>query len=256
MKHTMHLKPRRLVALPLLLLVVAAWLWHRMPTVCGELTRQTVFVAVAQAMQARGSDDTARLLWVDDDGGDGIWQVKRLCDAAGIRATFALVPSRLSSRQADSLARWQRQGYGIALHGLRHDNWDGWTAGQVTADLRQSRLELARRGIDTLRLSRLVVPPHARNTRAIRQAIAQEGCQMVTGANVLNSSATSPLLGRLWIDRDTDLKRVRQLLEQARVAKAFVVLATHSSAPDEFDYDKVLQTIGMAREMGFDLSLQ
>ena len=244
-----------------LLLIVVAWVWHRMPIITGPLTKQTIYVAVIDAMGSGGSDACSDPqppnlgglwgLWIDDDSGPGISKVMRLCDTLNIRATLAVVPDNVPPQLIDSLADWQRRGGGIALHGLHHDSWEGWTEEQVTADLRQSREALARMGLDTARLMPIVVPPHARNTRAIRAAIRRAGCHMVTGANVVNPSPSCQLWGRLWITRDTDLDKVRHLLERAREKQAFVVLGTHSSQPNEFSYEKTKAVIGMAFDMGF-----
>ena len=190
-------------------------------------------------------------MWIDDDSGAGFPMVMQLCRTMGITATLAVVPENVPALLVDSLKQWQQQGGGIALHGLHHDSWEDWTEEQVAADLRQSREALARMGIDTARLSPIVVPPHARNTRAIRAAIERAGCHMVTGANVVNPGPGCQLWGRLWITRHTDLDQVRRLLERARKKRAFVVLGTHSSQPDEFSYEKTRAVIAMALDMGF-----
>ena len=241
---------KHIKTLIILLLIVVAWLWHRMPIVTGPLTRQTIFVAAADALSEHDADDRPHMLWIDDDGGPGMTDVKRVCDEMGIKAVFAVVPARLGEPLADSLRCWQQEGFGIALHGLRHESWLGWTEQQVSTDLGQCRAMLAHRGVDTTRLCPIVVPPHARNTRAIRAAVEQAGCRMVTGANVVNPSTHCQLWGRLWIGRDTDTGKVRQILERAREKNAFVVLGTHSSQRGEFSQEKVKAVIGMAREMG------
>lgn len=242
----------RAVVLAVATVVLAAgvWLWRRMPIVTGPLTRQTVLVMVADAL-APHHPDKATLLWIDDDGGPGMQQVVRLCRELGLKATFAVIPAQLTDAQADSLAAWQREGFGIALHGLRHESWSGWNKASVSDDIRRSRQWLARKGIDTLHLQPVIVPAHAANTHHVRAAIAREGCAMVTGANIVNPDCAQPLWGRLWIDRSSDLNAIRKMLEEALQRRAFVVIGTHSSSAEAFSYEKTKAVLRMAIAMGY-----
>lgn len=233
------------------LLLAAAVLWWRAPVLTGPLTKQTLYVALIDALSKHDAD-VARCLWIDDDGGEGVFTVKRLCDELHVKATFAVCPARLSDLVADSLAVWQQEGFGIALHGLNHESWRDWSETMIKNDLQESRRVLARRGIDTLRLRTFIVPPHASNTSAVRRVVKEAGCKMVTGAHVVNPDSSMQQWGRVWVTSDTDMERLRSVLERAYRQRGFVIIGTHSSATGEFSAEKMRTVIRITRQLGYE----
>lgn len=242
--------------MPLVIMAVAAVtiavLWWRGPLTYGEWTKQTAYVWLTDAWYGRSADSKAYAMWIDDDGGEGVFAVKRISDAVGIRPTFAVIAEGMTDSVADALAAWQRQEAGIMLHGLRHERWWDWDEAQVAEDLAESRRVLAEKGFDTLRLLPVVVPPHSCNTKAVRRAVRGQGCQMVTGAAVVNPDRHVFQLGRLHITPQTDTTAMRQLLERAYRRKAFVIFGTHSSLPHGFSEERTRQILEMAKSIGYD----
>lgn len=231
-------------------IAAAAVLWLRMPIFTGALTKQTLFVAVHDALNLRERSEPT-LMWIDDDGGQGVMSVKRLSDEFGMFASFAIAPALLDDAVADSLRRWQQQGFGIVLHGMRHELWRDWTEQQIEADIRESRKALSAMGFDTLRLQPIIVPPYAANTQTVRKVIGKCGCKMVTGAQLVNPSPDVPYWGRLWIDRATSTEEVKRVLLRVKETGGFIVLGTHSSNSEEFSEEKMRAVLQMAKKFGY-----
>jgi hypothetical protein len=97
----------------------------------------------------------------------------------------------------------------------------------------------------------MIIPPHGCNTRAIREVIAQQGYQMISGATLVNPDRHVFQVGRIGIETGTDLVAMRKLLQEAYKRKAFVILGTHSSIPEIFSAEKTREVLIMAKEMGF-----
>lgn len=180
-----------------------------------------------------------------------MFAVKRICDDIGIMPVFAVIAERMPANVSDSLAAWQRQGAGIALHGMRHDRWQDWNEGEIVNDICKSRERLHERGFDTTKLTKLIVPPYACNTTAIRNAIRQQGCQMVTGASLVNPDRGVFMLGRISITPNTDTTEIRELLQKAYARKAFVIFGTHSSMSGAFSEKKTKAILQTAKDIGF-----
>ena len=188
----------------------------------------------------------------DDDCGDGIYQLKRICEETGFKATFAVIPARLSNKEVDSLRKWKKEGYGICLHGYNHDDWKGWTSQDVIEDINMCEALLLKKGINLKELSRYVVTPYSRNTAAIRKAIQAKQYKMITGASLANPDTTRFQFGRVFITKATDLKEIKTWLKKAKLKSAFIILGTHSSNKEEFAPDKIKATLTMAKEIGFE----
>lgn len=187
---------------------------------------------------------------IDDDSGMGIFKIHEICERVGVKATFSVVPSVLDSMRIDSLRAWHRDGYGIALHGYDHGRWKEWTADEIVDDINKSIAFLEEHDIASPHQIGIVVTPGSNNTRAIREAIASQSMKMVMGANIVNPDTTTFQWGRLFITQDTDLAEVRSILERAKSDKAFVILGTHSSNPNEFSAEKTEEIFQMVVEMG------
>ena len=97
----------------------------------------------------------------------------------------------------------------------------------------------------------IVVTPGSYNTHAIRKAIDSQGMKMVMGARVVNPDSITFQWGRMFITQDTNLDEVRNILERAKADKAFVILGTHSSNPDEFSAENTETILQMVVEMDF-----
>ena len=165
--------------------------------------------------------------------------------------SFAVIADRMEPAVADSLASWQRQGAGIVLHGLRHERWWEWDASQIENDIRKSYQRLQEQGFDTTQIIKIVIPPHGCNNRTIRKVIAQEGCQMISGATLVNPDRHVFQFGRIGIGPDTNLGAMREMLQKAYDRKAFIIFGTHSSIPEIFSTEKTREVLTMAKEMGF-----
>ena len=215
-----------------MIIIVAIVIWLRAPIIGNEWSKQTIFVGLIDTWYGSSTDDKAYAVWIDDDSTIGVFKVKRIADAVGIPPYFAVIADKMEPEVADSLASWQRQGAGIILHGLRHERWWDWDASRIKSDIRQSYQRLQEQGFDTTQIIKIVIPPHGCNNRTIRKVIAQEGCQMISGATLVNPDRHVFQFGRIGIGPDTDLETMRQMLQKAYDRKAFVIFGTHSSIPE------------------------
>lgn len=234
-----------------LILLVAIIIWWRAPILGNGLTKQTIYVGLLDVWHGSSTDDKAYAMWIDDDSTIGVFQVKKIADAVGIPPYFAVIADKMEPEVADSLASWQRQGAGIVLHGLRHERWWDWNASQIEADIRQSYQRLHEQGFDTAKIMKLVIPPHGCNNRTIRKVIAQQGCKMISGASLINPDRHVFQYGRIGIGPDTDLEKMRKMLQKAYEKKAFVIFGTHSSIPEIFSVEKTQKVLQIAKEIGF-----
>ena len=234
-----------------LILLVAIIIWWRAPIMGNGWSKQTIYVGLLDAWYGSSTDDKAYAMWIDDDSTVGVFQVKEIADAVGIPPYFAVIADKMEPKVADSLASWQRQGAGIVLHGLRHERWWDWNASQIEEDIRQSYQRLHEQGFDTARITKLVIPPHGCNNRTIRKVIAQQGCKMISGASLVNPDRHVFQFGRIGIGPDTDLDKMREMLQKAYDRKAFVIFGTHSSIPEIFSEEKTREVLQIAKEIGF-----
>ncbi len=225
--------------------------WLRVPIIGNEWSKQTIYVALLDAWYGSSTDEKAYAMWIDDDSTKGVFKVKKIADAVGIPPCFAVIADKMESEVADSLASWQRQGAGIILHGLRHERWWDWDASQIKSDIHQSYQRLHEQGFDTAQIIKIIIPPHGCNNRIIRKVIGQEGCQMISGATLVNPDRHVFQFGRIGIGPDTDIEAMRQMLQKAFCRKAFVIFGTHSSIPEIFSEEKTKEVIQMAKEIGF-----
>ena len=234
-----------------LILLVTIIIWWRAPILGNELTKQTIYVGLLDVWHGSSTDDKAYAMWIDDDSTIGVFQVKKIADVVGIPPYFAVIADKMEPEVADSLASWQHQGAGIVLHGLHHERWWDWNASQIEADIRQSYQRLHEQGFDTAKIMKLVIPPHGCNNRTIRKVIAQQGCKMISGASLINPDRHVFQFGRIGIGPDTDLDKMREMLQKAYERKAFVIFGTHSSIPEIFSVEKTQKVLQIAKEIGF-----
>lgn len=242
---------KKVVIIISLILLFAIIIWWRAPIFGNELTKQTIYVGLLDVWHGSSTDDKAYAMWIDDDSTIGVFQVKKIADAVGIPPYFAVIADKMEPEVADSLASWQRQGAGIVLHGLRHERWWDWNASQIEVDIRQSYQRLHEQGFDTAKVIKLVIPPHGCNNRTIRKVIAQQGCKMISGASLINPDRHVFQYGRIGIGPDTDLEKMRKMLQKAYEKKAFVIFGTHSSIPEIFSVEKTQKVLQIAKEIGF-----
>ena len=235
----------------LIAIVIVLLIWWRMPLKDSGWSKQTIYVGLLDAWHGASTDDRAYAMWIDDDSTEGVFEVKAIADEVGIKPAFAVIADKMKPEVADSLASWQHQGARIVLHGLRHERWKDWNETQIENDIRQSYIRLHEQGFDTTHILKLIIPPHGCNTMTIRKIIDQQGCQMISGAGLVNPDRHVFLLGRIGIGPDTDLEAMRELLQKAYDRKAFVILGTHSSIPEIFSVEKTRKILMMAKDMGF-----
>lgn len=226
-------------------------IWWRAPIFYGEWNKQTIYVGLIDTWYGKSKDSHAHAMWIDDDGGEGIIAVNRISDSLGIKPVYAIIPEKTPQHLIDSLILWQSKGAGIVLHGLRHERWKDWNEQQITDDIDQSYTKLHELGFDTAKILKIIVPPHACNTKVIRKVIKDKGFQMVTGASIVNPDRLVFQLGRINITPDTDTAAIRRLLEKAYQSNNFVILETHSSLSGVFSEEKTLSILNMVKEIGF-----
>ena len=231
--------------------VCIVFIYRNAPIVAGELTKQTIYLWLLNCLHIQKKDAIPKIILIDDDNGDGVFAVKKICDALRIKVTFAIIPSQMSQTMIDSIHSWQKEGFGIALHGFSHDDWRNWTYEQVVEDIEESEKWLKQNGFRKESI-KYIVSPHGSNTKAVRKAIKDKGYQMVTGANIVNPDTEVFQLGRVMITKDTDLEETRIWLNKARKRNLFVILGTHSSMPEEFSEEKTKAVLQMAIDMGFE----
>ena len=242
---------KKMVLFLLIVIVIILLIWWRMPLKDRGWSKQTIYVGLLDAWHGASTDDKAYAMWIDDDSTEGVFEVKAIADEVGIKPAFAVIADKMEPAVADSLASWQHQGAGIVLHGLRHERWKDWDKTQIENDIRQSYIRLHEQGFDTTKIMKLIIPPHGCNTMTIRKVIDQQGCQMISGAGLVNPDRHVFQLGRIGIGPDTDLDAMRELLQKAYDKKAFVIFSTHSSIPEIFSAEKTREVLIMAKEMGF-----
>lgn len=242
---------KRMVLLLIVLIAMVLLVWWRLPLFGNEWSKQTIYVGLLDAWHGFSTDDKAYAMWIDDDSTEGVFKVKAIADEVGIKPAFAVIADRMEPVVADSLVSWQQQGAGIVLHGLRHERWKEWNEQQIEDDIQQSYQRLYDQGLDTTRIMKMIIPPHGCNTRIIRKVIAQNGCQMISGASLVNPDRHVFQLGRIGIQTDTNIDDMRALLQKAYDRKAFVIFGTHSSIPAIFSIEKTREILKMAKEMGF-----
>ena len=235
----------------LLVIAIVLLIWWRMPLKGSGWSKQTIYVGLLDVWHGASTDDRAFAMWIDDDSTEGVFNVKTIADEIGIKPCFAVIADKMEPIIADSLASWQRQGAGIVLHGLRHERWKDWDKTQIENDIRQSYIRLQEQGFDTTNILKLIIPPHSCNTRTIRKIIAQQGCQMISGACLVNPDRQVFQLGRIGIGPDTDIDAMREMLQKAYDRKAFVIFGTHSSIPEIFSIEMTREVLRMAKEIGF-----
>ena len=229
------------------LLVVAciiALTYLQAPVVTGSWTKQTIYLWFFSHFHIKARDAEPCYLLIDDDSGEGIYTIKKLCDEMHIKATFAVIPAKLSLARSRALKEWQSEGFGIAIHGYHHEDWRGWSYEEVLKDIEKCEKTLQALGFDITKIV-YVVPPHGGNSRDIRKAISDKGYQMITSANILNPDTTVFQYGRLQINRETDLRVTEEYLKKAKEKNLYLILGTHSS-DDDFSTEKtraILQNI-------------
>lgn len=226
-------------------------IWWRAPILYGEWNKQTLYVSLIDAWYGKSKDFHAHAMWIDDDGGDGIIAVNRISDSLGIKPVYAIIPEKTPQHLIDSLILWQSKGAGIVLHGLRHERWKDWNEQQIVNDIDQSYTKLQESGFDTAETLKIIVPPHACNTKAIRKVIKEKRHQMVTGASLVNPDRNVFQLGRIAITPETDTTEIRHLLEKSYQRNNYVIFGTHSSLPGAFSEEKTIKVLKIAKKMGF-----
>ena len=221
--------------------------------IVGDWTKQAFYQWGLNCWHIQAKDAKPRILilLIDDDSGNGIFSIKQLCDELHFKATFAVVPGFTNKVIIDSLKCWQRNGFGISIHGYDHRDWRDLAYEEVATDIEKCENWLEQNQFDMKNIN-YIVSPHGANSRAIRKAIKDKGYQMVTGANLLNPDTKVFQLGRVMITKDTDLEATNVWLKKAKELKLFVIIGTHSSIPGEFSVEKTKAVLQMAIDLGFE----
>lgn len=234
--------------------IIVVTIWWRAPIIGTAWSKQTIYVALLDAWYGSSSDDHAHAMWIDDDSTEGVFLVKKIADVVGIQPCFAVIADKMTPQVADSLASWQRQGAGIVLHGFRHEKWWDWDEASIERDIQKSYQRLEEQGFDTTQILKMIAPPHGCNTRTIRKVIQRQGCQMISGASLVNPDRHVFQLGRIPITPQTNTTAIKQILQKTYERKAFVIFSTHSSIPNCFSKEKTQQVLEIAKEIGFDFN--
>ena len=217
----------------------------------GEWTKQTLYLWLLNSLHKQEGNAKPRILLIDDDSGDGVFSIKKICDELHMKATFAIIPNQMSPAIIDSIRIWQKDGFTIALHGYNHDNWRNWEYKNISEDIDKCKKWLMNNGFD-LKGIKYVVAPHACNTKDVRKAIQNKRYRMITGANIVNPDTHVFQFGRIIITQKTDLKEIETMLKRAQKSKMYVIFGTHSSIQKEFSGEKTKAVLQMAINMGFE----
>ena len=231
-------------------IVVITYTYLHAPIVVGDWTKQTIYLWVINSCHIQAKDAKPRILLVDDDGGKGVFTIKKICDELSLKPTFAVIPALTSKEVYDSLRNWQKEGFGIAIHGYNHEDWREWKYNKVIADINKCEKWLTDAGFKISDI-KYVVTPHGSNNTAIRKAIKDKGYQMVTGANIVNPDTTTFQMGRVFITNKTNIKEIDNMLDKAKRRNCYVIFGTHSSLPEEFSRERTKAVLSMAIKMGF-----
>ncbi len=231
------------------IIVFVFLLYVRKPFIAGKITGQTIYLSFQNLFHAKDTGDKAQFMLIDDDSGPGIFKIHEICERVGVKATFAVVPAFLDSARCDSLRKWHDEGYGIALHGYNHGKWKDWTTEEISNDIDKCLEFLNNRGFRNVDSINLIVVPSFYNTSSIREAIQNKGMKMILGGNVVNPDNKVFIWGRLFITNNTDVEKIRLVLQETKDRKYSIVFGTHSSIPDEFSAEKTEKILLMAKEM-------
>lgn len=231
------------------IIVFVFLLYVRKPFIAGKITSQTIYLSFQNFFHAKDTGDKAQFMLIDDDSGPGIFKIHEICERVGVKATFAVVPAFLDSARCDSLRKWHDEGYGIALHGYNHGKWKDWTTEEILNDIDKCLEFLNNRGFRNVDSINLIVVPSFYNTSSIREAIQNKGMKMILGGNVVNPDNKVFIWGRLFITNNTDVEKIRLVLQETKDRKYSIVFGTHSSIPDEFSAEKTEKILLMAKEM-------
>ena len=239
------------MSLILVVIAVITYTYLHAPIVVGGWTKQTIYLGIFNSCHIQAKDAKPTILLVDDDGGKGVFAIKKICDELSLKATFAVIPALTSKEVNDSLRDWQKEGFGIAIHGYKHEDWREWNYNKVITDINKCEKWLTDAGYIMSDI-KYVVAPHGSNNAAIRKAIKDKGYQMVTGANIVNPDTTTSQMGRVFITNKTNIKEIGNMLDKAKKRNCYVIFGTHSSMPDEFSQEKTKAVLSMAIKMGFE----
>lgn len=242
----------RLIAI--VIVVITLIIRWRAPLFYDNWNKQNIYVGIIETWYGNSNDSRAHAMWIDDDCGEEIYKVNHISNEIGIKPVYAIIPEKTPMHLVDSLILWQKKGAGIVLHGLRHERWKEWNEQRIANDIEQSYEQLHELGFDTAKILKIIVPPHACNTHAIRNVIKDKGHQMITGASLVNPDRNVFQLGRIGITPDTDTTKIRVLLQKAYQRNNFVIFGTHSSLPGAFSEEKTIKVLKMAKEIGFDFN--
>lgn len=244
-------RKRKIIILIAIAVVVITYVYLHAPIVVGNWRKQTIYLWFLNSCHIQAKDAKPRILLIDDDSGKGVFDIKRICDELSIKATFAVIPTLMNPEVRDSLRCWQKEGFGIAIHGYKHEDWRKWKYNEVITDINKCEKWLTDAGFNINEI-KYVVAPHGSNNTAIREAIKDKGYQMVMGANMVNPDTTVFQMGRVFISNDTNIKVIENMLDKAKKRNCYVIFRTHSSMPDEFSREKTKAVLSMAIKMGFE----
>lgn len=247
----MMIKILKKIALIMVAIVVIIYSYLQAPIVAGEWRKQTIYLWILNSCHIQAKDAKPKILLVDDDSGKGVFVIKKICDELSLKATFAVIPALTSKEVNDSLRDWQKEGFGIAIHGYKHDDWREWNYNKVITDINKCEKWLTDAGYNISDI-KYIVTPHGSNNSAIRKAIKDKGYQMVTGANIVNPDTTTFQMGRVFITNKTNIKEIGNILDKAKNSNCYVIFGTHSSLPEEFSQEKTKAVLSMAIKMGFE----
>ena len=232
------------------LAMMVALFWQNAPLVAGDWTKQTIYLWLIDCCHTQDRKAKARFMLIDDDSDDGVFAIKQICGELHIKATFAVLPNMMSKRVRDSLRYWQKDGFGIAIHGYDHNDWRNKTYNEIIADINKCEKRLSSEGFNCNKI-KYVVTPHSSNNKDIRKAVKDKKYQMVMGANLVNPDTTVFQLGRLFITHKTDLEEIEKILTKAKKRNCYIIFGTHSSKSEEFSKEKTKAVLRMAINMGF-----
>nr|WP_315173614.1 hypothetical protein [uncultured Flavobacterium sp.] len=174
--------------------------------------------------------------WIDDDTNlNGMSNVKTICDAIGIKATFAIIPDYDSTKLA-TLLTYQQAGFHFTIHPTHQ----GWYSGPTTTftsvadceDKLITGIKLIKK--DGFLNSDYLVYPGSSNSNAGIVKMMKKWCPAGISAG-FDGYNTSYGLGRYLIKREfidfttKTMADYKLIVDNAYINKAWLIFGTHSN---------------------------
>lgn len=232
-------------------LIGGIYCWLSPPFIYKTVTKQALYIKTLSLLNHNPSCDKAYLTWIDDDSGEGIFQVKSICDSLRIPAVFAAITAQMPDSIKTSLLRFHEEGFQVVSHSANHLHWKNLSRHEISREISDSFFMLDSLGFKN---SHYIVVPFSENTSVIRNIVKSKSGYMITGAPVSNDSRKQFMLGRIFITKETEVEDMKEFLKECFFHHQWVILSTHSSNQDEFDYKKTFEIMKFAKDCHYSFT--